>query len=247
MQSGYQRESISSKIEIEPSELDVSNKRIIKKLKDENNEDLGLSISIIIRSHKDKNKKYLTVSLVNTNLASKEKILVNKCFFQSNFFIHAKNISDKIFHSFEQININKLSQEEKSLNLLHHNRKSYAIGHGCAPSWKKNQDGQFIIQSEIIPVFETKPIQAQEFKDLELNMKKFSEDIDFAILQSKKLSEKYSSWIDQEISKGKKFSSEVFKKTSEINTEKCKNILKRINQGISILKKIKLLKRRLFL
>ena len=56
VQSGYHRESISSKIEIEPSELDVSNKRIIKKLKDENNEDLGLSISIIIRLIKIKIK-----------------------------------------------------------------------------------------------------------------------------------------------------------------------------------------------
>ncbi len=240
VKSGYQRESINSIIEIQPNELNNSSKRIIKNLKDEKKEDTGLCISVIIRPHKDQDKKYLTVSLVNTNLASKEKILVNKCFFQSNFFIHAKKSSDNIFHSFDQINIDKLSQEEKSLNLLHHNRKSYAIGHGCAPSWKKNQDGQFIIQSEIIPVFETKPIQAQEFKDLELNMKKFSEDIDFAILQSKKLSEKYSSWIDQEISRGKKFSSEVFKKTSEINTEKCKNILKRINQGISILEKNKI-------
>ena len=71
-------------------------------------------------------------------------------------------------------------------------------------------------------------------------MKKFSEDIDFAILKSKKLSEKYSSWIIQEISKGEKFSSEVFKKTSKNNTEKCKNILKRINKGISILEKNKI-------
>ena len=166
VQSGYQRESINSKIEIQTSELNSSNKRIIKNLKDEKNEDIGLCISVMIRPHKDKNKRYLTVSLVNTNLASTEKILINKCFFQSNFFIHAKNNSDKIFHSFDQINIDKLGQEEKSLNLLHSNRKSYAIGHGCAPSWETNSDGQFIIKSEIIPVFETKPIKPKNLKIL---------------------------------------------------------------------------------
>ena len=159
VKSGYQRESINSIIEIQSYELNNSSKRIIKNLKDEKNKKIGLCISVIIRPHKDQDKKYLTVSLVNTNLASKEKILVNKCFFQSNFFIHAKKSSDNIFHSFDQINIDKLSQEEKSLNLLHHNRKSYAIGRLYHLGEKP--DGQFIIKSETIPVFETKPIQAR--------------------------------------------------------------------------------------
>ncbi|MFL2878659.1 MAG: hypothetical protein ACJZ4R_03435 [Candidatus Pelagibacter sp.] len=56
IQSGYQRESINSKIEIQTSELNSSNKRIIKNLKNEKNEDIGLCISVMIRPHKDQNK-----------------------------------------------------------------------------------------------------------------------------------------------------------------------------------------------
>ena len=111
--------------------------------------------------------------------------MVDKCFFQCNFYINASNKSDEIFYPFEQINIDKLSEEEKSLHLLHRNRKSYAIGHGCAPTWYFDHNNSLVIKSEVIPVYETKQIKAQEFKDLELNMIKFSEDIDFAISESK--------------------------------------------------------------
>ena len=45
-------------------------------------------------------------------------------FFQSNFYIKSKQNSAKIFHQFEQINLEKLSDEEKSLHLIHNNRKS---------------------------------------------------------------------------------------------------------------------------
>ena len=55
------------------------------------NEDIGLCISVMIRPHKDKNKRYLTVSLVNTNLASTEKFL-NKCFFKAIFLFMQKII-----------------------------------------------------------------------------------------------------------------------------------------------------------
>jgi len=234
--NGYKRESISAKIEIDPSELKISKGRINKNLIDEKGEDLGLKVSIIVRSHnEDKDKRYLSISLINNNFANKDKVLVNKCFFQSNFFIKSKNKSNKLFFPFDQINIENLSEEERALHLLHHNRKSYAIGHGCAPSWSLDSDDNFIIKSEIIPVFETKPIKAKEFEDLELSMMKFSTDIDFAINQSKKLAEKYSSWIENEILVGEKHSLEVFKNSSQKNTAKCKNILRRINEGINIL------------
>ena len=236
VKTGYQRNSVSSFIEIQPSELEKNKTRIKKNLKNENGEDFGLMISIMIRPyHLDKTKKYLTISLVNSNLASKEKISVNKCFFQSNFYIKSKQNSAKIFHQFEQINLEKLSDEEKSLHLIHNNRKSYAIGHGCAPTWGYDENKNFVIKSEIIPVYETKPIKAKEFDDLNLNMKTFSEDINFSISESKKLLEKYEHWIQNEEIKGSNFKESVFKEISKVNTDKCKAIIKRINEGINIL------------
>ena len=236
--NGYQRDSISSEIEISPDEIKNS-KLISKTLLDKNNQEIGLRISIIIRPSKSNDKKYLTISLVNSNISNKDKILVNKCFFQSNLFIRTKDKSENTFNSFDQINIEKLTEEEKSLYLLHNNRKSYAIGHGCAPTWNFDKNNFFEIKSEIIPVYETKPIKAQEFDDLKLNMKNFSEDISFAIEESKKLTKKYETWIEKEKITGQKFEDVTFKETSKINTKKCDQILKRINEGINILEKDK--------
>ena len=236
IKTGYKRNSISSQIEIKPDELKHNKKRIRKDLKNEFGQNIGLMISVIVRPYLlDSNKRYLTISLINTNLASKEKISVNKCFFQCNFYVHSKDSGEIIFHQFEQTNLNKLSDEEKSLHLIHNNRKSYAIGHGCAPTWGFDENKNFIIKTESIPVFETKPIKAKNFADLDLNMKKFSEDIKFSISQSKKLSEKYEKWLEKEIEKGNNFSEKVFKETSKKNTDKCKIIITRINEGIRVL------------
>lgn len=228
---GYARESISLEVDITSEELE---KKFIEKdllLKDK---DIGLKFFITARQHKDPNKKYLTISLVNKNEASKDKVLVNKCFFQTNFYIKPKEASKNSFYPFDQIDIENLDDEEKSLHLLHNNRQSFAIGHGCAASWKKDKE-KFIIKTELLPVFETKPIKAKEFNDLKLNMKLFSEDLTFAINQSKKLTDMYSNWLDQQIENGKNFSDKKFQEISKKNTEKCKKTLKRIREGIRLL------------
>lgn len=232
---GYARKSIS--LEVVVKSEDLKKKYFEKKLLFEK-ENLGLSFFVTVRSHKDPNKKYLTISLVNENKSNKDKILVNKCFFQTNFYIKSENNDKNIFYPFEEMDIESFDDEEKSLNLLHNNRKSYAIGHGCAASWENNHDN-LIIKTEIMPVFETKPIKAKAFDDLDLNMKLFSEDITFAINQSRKLSTKYSEWLDLEIIKGKKFSNISLQKISKINTDKCKKTLERILEGISLLEENK--------
>ncbi|MDC0937865.1 helicase-related protein [Pelagibacteraceae bacterium] len=231
--SGYGRESVSVEIEINKDEF--KNKFIERNLKDQNNKEIGLKISIIVRSHDDKNKKYITVSLINTNISNKDKILVNTCFFQSNFYLKSNLKKEIIFHHLDQLDINNLSKEEQSLYLLHNKRKSYAIGHGCAASWKVDDDDYFKITSEIIPVYETKQLKAQEFSDLNLNMKIFSENIDLALNESKKLLNKYSIWLKNEAAKGNQFKNQTFKKISNMNIDKCKKILNRIEEGIKLL------------
>lgn len=230
---GYGRESFSAEVLINEQEIQEK-KYFIKKLK-KNEVDIGLSFSIVVRNHKDKNKKYLTISLINTNVANGSKIANNKCFFQSNFYIKPKNFDNDLFCNFEIHDYEDLAEEDQSLHLLHHNRKSYGIGHGCSVTWKHDENNSLTIYSAIIPEFETKPIKPKKFEDINLNMKIFSEDINFAIDQLKKLTERYDKWLDGELEKGTQFLNEIFKKNSFKNVEKCKLILKRINEGIKIL------------
>ncbi len=231
---GYGRESINSNIEVSPEEL-KSQPLIRKKLLNKNKEEIGLDISISLRTHQDKDKKYLTIALVNSNETNKDKILVSKCFFQSNIFVKPKNKDETIFYPFDQIDLKDASGEERSLYLLHHKRKSFAIGHGCSVAWDLEDNKCTKIRTEIIPVFETKPIIPQKFKDLNLNMKLFSEDLSFAKEELKKLTIKYSKWLDTESTKGEQMQNEYFKLASKNNVEKSKKILKRMEEGIKIL------------
>ena len=231
---GHARESITSNLEISPQELKDKN-FINKKLVKKNGEDIGLRISIVVRPHQDLDKKYLTISLVNSNEITGEKILTNKCFFQSNLFVKSKNPDEIIFHAFDQVDLNEASEEEKSLYLLHHNRKSYAIGHGCSATWDLNKDKCVNIRTEIVPVFETKTIKPQIFKDLNLNMKLFSEDISFAQIELKKLVNKYSQWLASEAVKGEKMENIIFREASKNNVKKSSEALTRIKEGINIL------------
>jgi len=231
---GYGRESINSSTEVSPDDL-KNQTYIRKKLLNKNKEEIGLSISISLRPHQEQDKKYLTIALVNSNKTNKDKILVSKCFFQSNIHIKSKNKDEKNFHPFDQIDLKDASPEERSLYLLHHKRKSFAIGHGCSATWDLENNKCIKIRTEIIPVFETKPIMPQKFKDLNLNMKLFSEDMSFAKKELKKLTTKYSKWLDTESTKGEQMQNEFFKLASKKNVEKGKKILERIEEGIKIL------------
>ena len=64
-------------------------------------------------------------------------------------------------------------------------------------------------------------------------MKLFSEDLSFAKEELKKLTIKYSKWLDTESTKGEQMQNEYFKLASKNNVEKSKKILncKKKNSG----------------
>lgn len=233
---GYARKSITQELSIKTE--DLKKKNIVKKIIYQNR-DIGLEFSInCIDHHTDKDKKYLTISLINKNVCNESKILTDKCFFQVNFYIKSKSNNEKVFFPFEDLDVEKLSEEEKSLYLLHHKRKSYAVGHGCSASWKIDKSNNKIF-SEILPTYEVKPILPTKFEDIDLDMKMFSEDTSFAINQLEKLLGKYFDWIKKEETNGQKLDKDVFRAASEKNINKAKKIYSRINEGLNILKKDK--------
>ena len=132
-----------------------------------------------------------------------------------------------------------MNDEEKSLHLLHRNKKSFSIGHGCSSSWSLNDKGECIkVFSEIFPTHEIKPIKAKEFDDINLNMIKFSENVDFAITEISKLLEKYNEWLVSESNTTNLLDNDL-KNISKLNIEKAKSVSERIKEGLSILKKDK--------
>ena len=235
---GYARESISALVEFNKDELSNDYVKTSKNFFN-NGENIYLSATIIPRPfNKETNKKYLTISIINTNKAN-EKISTEKYFFQTNFQIYSETL-EPLFEHFDEINPKNLEEEEKSLYLLHHKRKCFAIGHGCAPNWELNKNNQCIkVKTEIIPIFESKNIRAKEFDDLKLNMKKFSEDTDFAFNELNKLAIKYENWLNNEKNTGEIFENPIFKDASQKNIITSFNILRRMKEGLEILKRDK--------
>jgi hypothetical protein len=233
--AGFARESISTYVEFNKTELLNNNSKTTKNFFS-NGEDIYLSATIISRPYnQERNKKYLTISIINTNKVNK-KISTNKYFFQSNFQIYSEKL-EPIFQHFDEINPKNLQEEEKSLYLLHHKRKCFAIGHGCAPNWELNDNNQCTkIKTEIIPIFESKNIRAKEFDDLKLNMKKFAEDTDFTFNELNKLIIKYENWLNKEKETGEKFENQIFKDASKKNIITSFIVLGRMKEGLEILK-----------
>ena len=74
-------------------------------------------------------------------------------------------------------------------------------------TWGYDENKNFVIKSEIIPVYETKPIKAKKFDDLNLNMKTFLRILIFQF-QNQKNFRNMSTDTNEEI-KGSNFKESV--------------------------------------
>lgn len=235
-QKGYSRESINSSLIFTKKEL--MEKRFLEKFftKDDN-ESINLKASITIRpSKRGDDIKYATIAIVNENQIEK-KYSLDKLFFQSNFKVEDPE-GKPIFQNFEDIGLDQLDEEEKSLYLLHHNRENFAIGHGCSVNWTlDNKTNKCInIYTENLPVTEVRPIKAKILPNINLNMKSFSEDLEYAYSQFNDLINQYEKWLSDEKKYGENLSNSIFKNASSKNIIHCYKILDRIKEGLTILK-----------
>ena len=92
--------------------------------------------------------------------------------------------------------------------------------------------------TEILPVTEVRPIRSKNLPNLDLNMKLFSEDLNFTFKQIENLIHQYEVWLSDETKYGKNLSESIFRKAQK-KYEHCYKILERIKDGLKILKKIK--------
>ncbi len=231
---GYFRKNLNLDLEFKKNEIFSGSK---KNFKDENNEEIGLSIHVEKRKSINNKDEYITFHLVN-DIEADEKTSIKDCFFQCQFEIKEKN-NQPIFMEYQEKNLSYMDDEEKSLHLLHRNYKSYGVGHGCSASWELQENKCIKVFSEIFPTHEVKPIRAQIFEDLNLDMIKFSEDINFATTELKKLINKYKVWLDDEALKTNSLNPE-FHEISKKNIEKAKNNFNRIKEGLDILENNKI-------
>ena len=198
-----------------------------------------LSRSEGVAAEKDKEKRLITVSLVNEKKYKGGRHKVEDCFFQASFKI-AEAKGKKVFIEYPENKGEILGDEEKALKLLYRHKKTYAIGHGCAADWEEasGDSGAFSVSTSILPSYDVKPIIPGNFEDLKLSMLELSslkpESDPFPVLNS--LCDKYEAWIGKRKAEVLNVE-EQLRSVAEKNLKNCQNCLRRMRSGIKTLQR----------
>lgn len=241
IKKAYYRIVLDQELKLSANEIPIQpGKSIDKVLINKKGEEINLKLNIRNRTHgniSDRNIHLLTFSIINTNIGGAENINNEDCFFQVSFSVSA---SEKCFYPYKVASSKADKEDEKSNLLLFRNKKTYAVGHGCSPSWDDNDVySTCSIQTNAIPVYEIKPIVPSELKNIELKMYELSDlsnnDITTNLI---KLNSEYEAWINkQEETANLELQNESeLLETALRHIESCRLCLQRMKEGVELLK-----------
>lgn len=133
-----------------------------------------------------------------------------------------------------------VDEEEMSLEMMYRDRKSFAIGHGCAADWIEGiQGGAKSLHTESIPKVIVPPIEPRTGKDRYLSMKFLQGSVSTPDSDIPKELEElcvdYESWIEKKEETAKQELDEKYKHIAATNLELCRTALDRIRRGINTL------------
>lgn len=235
----YYRNSLDQEFTLSASEIPLqSGKSIDKLLIDKDGKAINLKLNIRNRTHEIKssnNIHLLTFTLINLNTGGTENIKNEDCFFQVSFSVTA---NEKCFCPYKASASITDKDDEKSNLLLFRKKKTFAVGHGCSPSWNDNDiDFTDSITTEAIPVYEIKPIVPNELKSVELKMFDLSDlsekDITTNLV---KLNAEYEGWIDKQEEIANAELKDELLETALRHIDSCRLCLQRMKEGVEVLK-----------
>ena len=132
-------------------------------------ENSKLQISLIVKGRVTDHGTIVTVSAINNSAKEWGGGLALNCLFQTSLTIQATNQNE----IGQIVPYNELggdsNPEDQSLQLLYRNKKTFAVGHGCAAQWQENIPSEGVVISEEhlrvtevtgipMPVYETQNI-----------------------------------------------------------------------------------------
>jgi hypothetical protein len=130
--------------------------------------------------------------------------------------------------------------EENELNLLYRKKRVFAIGHGTAVNWDtdviENTEKVISIRTSVIPIYDIPQVAPTSF--VELSMFDLSDlgDWERSKKSLNKLASEYASWIEKmEIEVEKSPELKEYRQAAQLNVQKCRASLQRIERGINYL------------
>jgi len=182
--------------------------------------------------------RIVTVTLVNRKVARNARPADDECFFQCSFAVDDPDGS-RCFLEYPERPGTLGDEEEASQRLLYRHRRVYAIGHGCAADWITAADDRCErIWSENLPSFETKPILPREIPGLSLSMKLLADEKTPTPLDlCRRLAAEYAAWIaaQEDLIGREGVVPPELRATAERHMRRCRDCLRRINEGIDLL------------
>lgn len=182
--------------------------------------------------------RLVTFTLVNRLQSANQAPRNTDCFFQCGFGVSAAT-RQRCFLSYPERPNYTGDIEELSLQLLHLHRQTFAVGHGCAAEWDDPVDGRTsLVRTEVLPIYEVKPILHTELEGLDLSMTTLAHgSIEEAIGLCSKLADSYEEWINErehEVANRLDLTPELTT-TAMRHLENCRRCLGRMRDGIGLL------------
>lgn len=237
---GWWRRPVDRSVELSSNEL-LGNKTVmIEKPIFEEDGQKALSLHVVSRpytqSANSRRLRLITFTLINRRQSGNKAPDNSDCFFQCGFTVTEPN-RQACFWSYPEQPHDRSNPEEKSLQLLHLHRRTFAVGHGCAADWC-DSDGECttLIRTEVLPTYEIKPVLPTQIAGLDLRMMDLaSKKLDRAINLCMNLSDEYEKWITE---REHEISSDVIpelEETARKHMDNCRECLRRLRDGIQLL------------
>lgn len=194
-----------------------------------------LRIKVKTRSY-ERGGKLVTVSLFNkAENQDNKRHEVEKCYFQCELEVSIEDKNERFF-DLKQLQIGDLN--DPSIAMLYHNKKVFAVGHGCSVNWEGNPPIK--IKTSFAPIHEIPKVDYFHPRLKELNLGIFNQkriafcenDDRIAIIQElQRFVNNYNEWLNE----GKLNVDNLYELTAESNYAICMKIVSRMNEGIKIL------------
>ena len=239
---GWWRRPVDRSIELSPDELLGDRTVTLEKPVFEEDGQIVLALHVVSRLHeqsaKSSQSRLITFTLINRRQSGSRTPGNSDCFFQCAFSITATG-GQACFRSYPEQPHDRNNPDERSLQLLHLHRRTFAVGHGCAADWQ-DSDGErtTLIRTEVMPTYEIKPVLPTRIAGLELRMKDLaSGEPGMSTDLCTRLCDEYETWItarDDEIARRADLTPEL-EETALRHMDNCRECLRRMRDGIQIL------------
>lgn len=191
----------------------------------------GLNFCLLIG--RSRGRRIVTASLYNDSDA--------KTFYQCSFELKCVDPICEFDEYSDTDHLTVLEAEELSLEMMYRDRKSFAIGHGCAADWIETENGRVeALRTESVPKVVVPPVEPRSGRERYLSMNFLQGTSDDPASDIPKeldqLCADYERWIEQNEESAKRLPTRYEGVAAE-NLRLCRLALDRIRHGIATIER----------